>query len=151
MGAGQVGSVGWVDVELLIDGLPKEPYLVAQSEFESISSKLKGAGFQVFGVDIQDVGPAIEEDLLVDLSAELGFSMLGAGSWAAFNDRLWDLLTAEEKTPVAIFIRNSDKIRDANLHTFVRCVHNLVSMTESVGLSDAVADRQVAYFFTGEW
>ena len=81
----------------------------------------------------------------------MGFSDVGAGSWAAFNDRLWDLLTADDELPVALFIGGLDQLLPHELHSLVRCIHNLLSMTEGVGLTDVSADLQVEYFFVGTW
>jgi hypothetical protein len=68
-----------------------------------------------------------------------------------FNDRLWDVLTSEDKAPIAVVIIGLDSMVKKNLHGFVKIVHNLLSLTEGVGLQSGEANRQVAYFFVGSW
>jgi hypothetical protein len=130
--------------------LPKPPYLIESSDLAATEVRLAALGFRTIATDAPVDGDAADQ-LLIDLTARLGFNPAGAGNWAAFNDRLWDLLHAEGEPPVAIVIRGSDRLKDHDLHTFVRCVHNLLSMTEAVGLSDDRADLQVVYFFVGAW
>jgi len=98
-------------------------------------------------LDVDDV----EAALLVELTSKLEFSALGAGSWAAYRDRLWDLQMSENEPPVAVAIVGLDNLVPTRLHDFVRAVHNLLSMTEAVGLSDDRADLQIEYFFIGDW
>jgi hypothetical protein len=141
----------WIDVESSMDWLPPEPYLIETAHLSPTIEKLEASGFRVVRIGLGEVGQDIEEKMLIDLSRKLGFSLLGAGSWAAFNDRLWDLLTAEDEPPVAIVIEGFSRLLEANVHAFVRCVHNLLSMTEGVGLADVRAGLQVEYFFVGEW
>ncbi|MFG1622109.1 hypothetical protein [Kribbella sp. NPDC049227] len=151
MGGDGVGEwVEWVDVVARMPWLTTEPYLLERRELEATLRGLEELGFRVVRADAPDGGD-LEEALLIELSARLGFSPLGAGSWAAFNDRLWDLLTARDEPPVAVVIDGADRLLRRSLHTFVRCVHNLLSLTEGVGLSDTQAQRQVEYFFVGEW
>ncbi|MEI8413109.1 MULTISPECIES: hypothetical protein [unclassified Kribbella] len=140
----------WIDLEANLPWLTAEPYLLERDDLEKTLDGLAGLGFRVVRVRAPERGD-LEEGLLIELSGRLGFSGVGAGSWAAFSDRLWDLLTAPEEPPVAVVIELFDRILQQSLHTFVRCIHNLVSMTEGVGLSDEGADLQVAYFFVGDW
>jgi hypothetical protein len=130
--------------------LTTAPYLLETGDLDATLRGLGELGFWVVRAEAPERGN-LEEGLLVELSARLGFSPLGAGSWAAFNDRLWDLLTARGEPPVAVVIEGADRLLRRSLHTFVRCVHNLLSLTEGVGLSDKHAQRQVEYFFVGEW
>lgn len=114
---------------------------------ESIARAVAELGFRVVRVALPTDMANAEEGVLVRLTAALAFPDQGAGSWAAFNDRLWDLLTAEDEPPVAIFLAGLDRLLPGDLHGFVRIVHNLLSMTEGVGLADSAADLQVEYFF----
>ncbi|MGW6199353.1 hypothetical protein ACWF0M_24605 [Kribbella sp. NPDC055110] len=50
-----------------------------------------------------------------------------------------------------MIVEHADRLLANDLHTFVRCVHKLVSLTEGAGLSDDRAQRQVVYFFVGQW
>ncbi|TCC48567.1 hypothetical protein E0H75_18405 [Kribbella capetownensis] len=139
-----------MDVEARMPWLTTAPYLVEARELDATLRGLGQLGFWVVRAEAPEGGD-VKDGLLVELSVRLGFSSLGAGSWAAFGDRLWDLLTARDETPVAVVIEGADLLLRRSLHTLVRCVHKLVSMTEGVGLSDAHAQRQVEYFFVGEW
>ncbi|MFF2845094.1 hypothetical protein ACFVT5_02015 [Streptomyces sp. NPDC058001] len=129
--------------------LKSRPFLVEDPEL--IARLVEGLGFRVIRVRLPLEVENPEEAVLVQLTAQLGFSDLGAGSWAAFGDRLWDLLTAEDESPVAIFLEGLDRLIPSDLHGFVRIVHKLLSMTEGVGLADSLADLQVEYFFVGTW
>lgn len=140
----------WIDLAAHMPWLPKQPYLVETSDLEPTLRQLELLEFRVVRLAAPGKGN-LEETLLIDLTARLGFSALGAGSWAAFEDRLWDLQHAPGEPPVAIVIEGFDHLMRQSLHAFVRCVHNLLSMTEAVGLSDARNDLQIEYFIVGEW
>ena len=141
----------WVDLERKIPWLPKKPYLVEGRDLARTQRILGESGFRIVRAQAPASG-VLEEALLVELTEKLQFAASGAGSWAAFNDRLWDLLVAAADEPaVAILIEGSDRLLRADLHAFVRCVHNLLSMTQGVGVSDERADLQVEYFFVGNW
>ncbi|MFI6941813.1 hypothetical protein ACIBI4_21280 [Streptomyces sp. NPDC050418] len=140
----------WVDIASVLPALKARPYLVEDSE--AIERQLAGLGFRVVRADLPERAVDPEEALLVALTAALGFTEVGAGSWAAFNDRLWDLLNADlDEPPVAVLVGGIDRLVASDLHAFVRIVHNLLSMTEGVGLADGEADLQVEYFFVGPW
>lgn len=109
------------------------------------------SGFQVVRAAFPGSRGSAEEVLLVELTGKLGFSARGAGSWAAFSDRLWDLQRSAGEPPVAVVVGGLDELSRVDLHGFVRCVHNLLSMTEGVGLADRADDRQIEYFFVGSW
>jgi RNAse (barnase) inhibitor barstar len=142
----------WVDVEAGIDWLPTSPYLLTPDRLTPTVQRLEFLGFQVVRVNAGALAPDLEDSLLIELSKALSFSPLGAGHWGAFSDRLWDLLTAENKQPVAVLIEDFDHVLRADFHTFVRIVHKLLSLTEDLGMnSETEADRQVEYFFLGLW
>ncbi|WP_327637819.1 hypothetical protein OHB24_05290 [Kribbella sp. NBC_00482] len=140
----------WVDVEARLPWLTTEPYLLETDDLGRTLTSLEELGFRVVRVQAPQEGD-LESGLLVELSEGLGFTGLGAGSWAAFADRLWDLLTDGWHPPVAVIVEDADRLLAKDLHTFVRCVHKLVSLTEGVGFSDDRAQRQVVYFFIGHW
>lgn len=140
----------WVDVEERLPWLTTEPYLLKTEDLEKTLVSLEALGFRVIMVQAPD-GDNLEKKLLIELSRSLDFTPVGAGSWAAFSDRLWDLLSEAWDPPVAVFVEGADRLLATDLHVFVRCVHNLVSLTERVGLADDQAQRQVVYFFVGHW
>jgi hypothetical protein len=140
----------WIDVEENLPWLTTEPYLLHSKDLDASLAILSDLGFRVVSAQAPGDGD-LERSLLIELSACLDFTSLGAGSWAAFADRLWDLLTEAWSPPVAVVIKGTDRMLSMDLHAFVRCVHNLVSLTERVGLSDDRAQRQVVYFFVGDW
>ena len=140
----------WIDLERKMSWLSTKPYLIDPQDSDATSRTLEENGFRVVSAQAPDSG-VLEEARLVELTEKLGFVEDGAGSWAAFNDRLWDLLTSQDEMPVAIVIEDADRLLRAELHSFVRCVHKLLSMTEAVGLSDDRANLQVEYFFVGDW
>jgi hypothetical protein len=131
--------------------LESKPFLVDISRTEVLVETLSGLGFRVVRASLPAASQDVEEELLIELSRKLDFSELGAGSWAAYSDRLWDLQMLEDVAPVAVVIEGLDVLLRSNLHSLLRCVHNLLSMTEAVGLSDDRADLQMEYFFTGVW
>ncbi len=141
----------WIDVTAHLPQLESKPFLVAAARAEELAEVLPGLGFRLVRVELPHGVADPEETLLVELTRALEFSPLGAGSWAAYSDRLWDLQTEAEEMPVAILISGLDRLVRSNIHGLLRCVHNLLSMTEAVGLSDPGADLQVEYFFIGAW
>lgn len=141
----------WIDVSAALPGLARRPYLITAGRTEELIASLTGTGFRVVSVSGDVESSDFADDLLTKLTRVLGFSEVGAGSWAAFNDRLWDLLTAPDPQPVAVVIHGLDPLVHRDVHTLLLCVHNLLSMTEGAGLEDASASRQVEYFFVGDW
>jgi hypothetical protein len=131
--------------------LKSKPYLVAPTKVDELTQSLEGLGFRLISAKLPSGVSDVEETLLVELTRELKFAASGAGSWAAYNDRLWDLQVGEDDTPVAILISGLDRLIFSDLHSLLRCIHNLLSMTEAVGLSDGRADLQIEYFFVGSW
>ncbi len=146
-----VSSRCWVDPG---DGLPwltSRPYFVSPRNLPELRESLVARGFRFVELEASvDIGD-VEKTLLVQLTATLEFNVLGAGSWAAYSDRLWDLQMSESEQPVAIAITGLAELVPTRLHDFVRVVHNLLSMTEAVGLSDDRADLQIEYLFVGDW
>ncbi|MEU4293980.1 hypothetical protein AB0E63_37665 [Kribbella sp. NPDC026596] len=140
----------WADLEARMGWLPKEPYLLESGDLKATLRELDALGFRVVRTRAPEEGN-LEEALLIELTERLGFAAGGAGSWAAFEDRLWDLQHAPGEPPIAVVIDGFDRFMRRSVHTFVRCIHNLVSMTEAVGLSDERADLQIEYFFVGDW
>ncbi|MGC5012809.1 hypothetical protein ACLQ2R_18755 [Streptosporangium sp. DT93] len=141
----------WVDVVGRISWLRSRPFLVDVSKVGALVGDLSESGFRVVRVDFPRGAADSEEALLIELSGRLGFSESGAGNWAAYKDRLRDLKTAESEPPLAVLIEGLDALLQSDVQRFVRCVHNLLSMTEAVGLSDTKANLQIEYFFTGSW
>jgi hypothetical protein len=141
----------WADLVANLPWLKSKPFLVEGGDEKLLVETVVGLGFRMVSVDLPGDARNPEEELLVRLTESLDFSELGAGSWAAYSDRLWDLQMSDGEPPVAIIIRGLDHLLRSDVHSFVRCVHNLLSMTEAVGLSDARADLQIEYFFVGVW
>lgn len=141
----------WIDLVANMPWLLSRPFLVDSSRVESLARLLPAMGFRVVHATFPQDATSSEEALLVELSRKLGFSSLGAGSWAAYSDRLWDLQISDDEIPVAVVIDGLDVLLRSDVHAFLRCVHNLLSMTEAVGLSDERADLQIEYFFAGSW
>lgn len=141
----------WLDVRAAVPWLQQRPYLVSPNNASELLERLSRAGFVVVAAS----SPASTEDperaFLLELTQRLGFDELGAGNWDAFNDRLWDFLTGSESRPYAVVIQGLDALARFSTYHFLRCVHNLLSLTEGAGLSDSVANRQIEYFFVGEW
>lgn len=140
----------WVDVEEQLPWLTTEPYLLQVDDLNRTVASLDACGFQLVSVQMPEDGD-LETKLLIELSKQLGFALVGSGSWAEFSDRLWDLLSASWNPPIAVMLHGSDQLLANNLHVFLRCLHNLLSLTEAVGLSHSEAQRQVVYFFVGSW
>jgi hypothetical protein len=151
LGDGRRSPRLWVDVATSLPELRSKPFLVESARLAAVERVVTELGFQRVHATLPTAAVNPEDSLLVELSAQLNFSMLGAGSWAAYSDRLWDLQMSDEETPIAIFVSGLDGLLPGDLHSFVRCVHNLLSMTEAVGLADDRADRQLEYFFVGAW
>ncbi|HET6738349.1 MAG TPA: hypothetical protein VFH76_05435 [Kribbella sp.] len=139
----------YVDLEARLPWLTAEPYLLDVADLAATRAALDELGFRTVTAKAPAAGD-LERSLLVELTERLGFTALGAGSWAAFSDRLWDLVTESWDPPIAVVIEGFSRLMEVDLRTFVRCVHNLVSLTECVGLADDRAQRQFVYFFVGE-
>lgn len=140
----------WVDIERSMPWLPTEPYLLMAADLDRTLAALDEHGFKIVRMQMPD-GVDVEVALLTELSKKLEFTTVGVGSWAAFADRLWDLLTESWYPPIAVIIEQADSLLARDVHAFVRCVHNLLALTEGVGSSDRDAQRQVEYFFIGKW
>jgi hypothetical protein len=55
----------------------------------------------------------------------------------------------ESAAPIALLIKDSDKMARANQHAFVRSVHLLEEVVESVGQDHGHFRMEV--FFVGQW
>lgn len=141
----------WLDVGAAVPWLPQKPYLVSPSSASELRERLFRAGFVVVDASLPESAEDPERAFLKALTQGLGFDELGAGNWAAFNDRLWDFLTGEESTPHAVVIGGLDALARFSTYHFLRCVHNLLSLTEGAALADITANRQIEYFFVGKW
>ncbi|WP_131803563.1 MULTISPECIES: hypothetical protein [Pseudofrankia] len=141
----------WVDMVANLPWLRSKPFFVDGHDEKILVETVVRLGFRLVYVDLPRDAGNPEEELLKELTKRLHFSELGAGSWAAYSDRIWDLQMSGDEAPVAIVIRGLDHLLRSDVHSFVRCVHNLLSMTEAVGLSDSRADLQIEYFFVGSW
>lgn len=141
----------WIDLKEGLSWLKPRPNLVEREKEIELRSTLSSIGFAVTDVDLAEGAKNPERVFLLELTRRLGLSEAGAGSWAAFNDRLWDFLRSENSTPVAVVITGLDGLVRSDIYSFTRCVHNLLSLTEGVGLSDSAASRQIEYFFVGGW
>jgi hypothetical protein len=151
-GAGRnVSSRVWVDPAEGLSWLGSRPYFVSRENVAELSESVVARGFRVVEVDVSPDVDDVESALLVELSAKLGFVAAGAGSWAAYSDRLWDLQMSQDELPVAVLLGGLGELVPGRLHAFARCVHNLLSLTEAVGLADDRADLQIEYFFIGDW
>jgi len=141
----------WIDV---INGLPwlkPPPYLVESDRQDEARTGLAAMGFSIVEAMFTGTPENAEESLLVELTRRLRFDEAGAGSWAAFNDRLWDFLSSQETEAVAVVIGGLDQLIESSIHGLLRCVHTLLSLTEGVGLANSSASRQIEYFFVGRW
>jgi hypothetical protein len=140
----------WMDIEEKFSWLKPRPYFVDRGRVAEIRRGLTELGFDLVEAGFPGKRDEPEQDLLVDLSAKLGFSELGAGNWLAFDDRLHDFLRVPEPA-VAIVVEGLDLLARTSLYSFVRCVHGLESLTDGIGVEDPHALRQVEYFFVGDW
>jgi hypothetical protein len=140
----------WVDLEANIDWLAGRPHLIAEYLLQATVDRLEALGFQVIRLEVHDVDEKFEESLLIELCRRLEFSPAGAGSYASFNDRLWDFLEAD-RPPVAIVIQHFDRVLNTDVRAFARCIYQLLSMTEDAGVSAPDADLQLEFFFSGRW
>ncbi|WP_162908361.1 hypothetical protein [Allorhizocola rhizosphaerae] len=141
----------WINLHQGLPWLKDRPYLVDRGQAAELRSALQGMGFTVVEAMFAGGPKDAERAFLVELTSKLRLNELGAGNWAAFNDRLWDFLKSEDATAVAVVIDGLDRLVDADIYTFVRCIHNLLSLTEGAGLTDSAANRQIEYFFIGDW
>jgi hypothetical protein len=141
----------WIDVHTAARWLKQRPYLIESGLAIDLRASLQNAGFMVVDVILEGHSDDPEGEFLKGLTRELGFRGPGAGSWAAFNDRLWDFLAGADSTPYAVVITGIDGLAERSTYHFVRCIHNLLSLTEGAGLTDSAANRQIEYFFVGDW
>ena len=142
----------WLDVVSELTILRSRPYLIEVDESGLVVETLRSMGFRVVEVHWPPSALDAEQSLLIELTRRLGFSELGAGSWAAFNDRLWDLQMYDKgEPPIALMIHGLDRLLMRDVQSFVGSIHRLLSMTESVELDDQRNDLQIEYFFVGGW
>jgi hypothetical protein len=143
----------WIDVTGAVPWLRDRPYLAYADRAVELRGLLESAGFSIVEAnpDWGQAEPNPERIFLQELTRRMGFREAGAGSWGAFSDRLWDFLSGSESTPYAVLIAGLDTLAVSDTYHFLRCVHNLLSLTEGVALADSVANRQIEYFFLGEW
>lgn len=141
----------WIDVMGGLPWLKPRPYLIAEERLAELRAKLPEMGFSVVEISCENSPDNPERTFLTELTRGLRLSDIGAGNWDTFNDRLWDFLRIQGGEPVALVILDLDSLLRSDVHSFVRCVHNLLSLTEGAGLADSAADRQIEYFFVGRW
>lgn len=141
----------WFNVHAPLPWLKPRPYLISLDREVELREALGQLGFVVVEARLASGSEDPERAFLQELTRRLGFNELGAGNWGAFNDRLWDFLTSSDSAPHAVVIRGIDELVDSDIYSFIRCVHNLLSLTEGAGLSDSAANRQIEYFFLGRW
>jgi hypothetical protein len=141
----------WFNVHEPLPWLKPRPYLIGLGRENELREALDQLGFVVINAHLTSGSENPERAFLQELTRRLGFNELGAGHWGAFSDRLWDFLTSNDSTPHAIVISGVDELVDSDIYSFIRCVHNLLSLTEGAGLSDSKANRQIEYFFLGRW
>lgn len=139
----------WIDLAKHIPWLRPRPYLVEPGRATELRDTLQAIGFLVVDAALPVGAENVEQTFLAELARQLEFDELAGTNWAAFNDRLWDFV-AEDSTAVGVMITGLDSLR-SDTYTLLRCVHNLLSLTEGPGLTDGVADRQIEYFFVGRW
>lgn len=141
----------WINLAAGLPWLKARPHLVDHGRAAELRLGLRGMGFSVVDATFPGGTVDAEKAFLIELTRKLQFNELGAGNWDAFNDRLWDFLKSDDPTAVAVVIDGLDSLLDSDLYSFIRCVHNLLSLTEAVGLTDSAANRQIEYFFIGNW
>lgn len=141
----------WIDVTGGLPWLMLRPYLVEYNQVAEVRTALSAMGFDVVEATIAAGADDPERALLVQLTRKLRLNELGVGTWAAFGDRLWDFLKSENATAVAVVIIGLDDLVRSNIYNFIRCIHNLLSITQGLGISDSAASRQLEYFFVGHW
>lgn len=142
----------WLDVVSELTMLRSRPYMIEVDESALVVEALQSMGFRVVEVHWSPSVLDAEQSLLIELTRRLGFSELGAGNWAAFNDRLWDLQKyGKDEPPVALMIYGLDRLLACDIQSFVGSIYRLLSLTESVELDDQRNDLQIEYFFVGGW
>lgn len=134
---------------MAIPWLREGPYLVKPGRGAELRESLERAGFLV--VEAASGAGDPERGLLEDLTRKLGLREAGAGNWAAYSDRLWDFLSGSESQPCAVVITGLDKVEEHDTRVFVKCIHNLLTMPYGIVRNDPTANRQIEYFFLGEW
>lgn len=138
----------WVAPSQELPWLPLRPYLVKNERLVELVAGLESVGFRVVRTDVDVESADVENNLLVGLSQSLDLSLLGAGHWSAFADRMIDLKRSDGP-PVAVVISGLDAVASLDVYRFTRCVTNLLTITDGLGAQDASAGRQVEYFFVG--
>jgi hypothetical protein len=142
----------WINVQQVVPWVRyPPPYLVSSSRVAELRGKLKRAGFSVVDARLEESADNPEREFLKELTRRLGFQEAGAGNWMAFADRLSDFLSGTESAPYAVIINGLDALARSSLYYFLRCVHNLLLIRETAPLSDVTANRQIEFFFVGEW
>lgn len=119
----------WIPLRSIAPWLPQQPYLVDPSDLTRLRSVLRAAGFALAETDVD--GAADERAFLGLLGGALGFPDYYRPNWDGFDDCVGDLMR-DSAEPIAVLIENSDEMLRANQHAFVRSVHLLQDVVESV-------------------
>ncbi len=127
------------------------PYLLTEVELESILSILAAKNFRTVFAHFDGSVNGAESGLLEALTSALGLEVEGVGSWAAFNDRMWDVLSDYEEQPIVVVLRGMDDMLRADTYSFANSIHRLLSMTEGTEAVDHIQYRQFEYLFVGRW
>lgn len=137
---------GWVPARRLLPWLPQSPYLVDHRETERLRSEARSVGFEIGYADLSEVKS--ERELLQALGAALGFPDYYHPNWDAFDDCVGDLSRASA-APIALLAEHADHLLTADVHAFVRSVHLLASVVETLEQGGGAFRLEV--FFLGAW
>jgi hypothetical protein len=141
----------WNSLEGVVDGAPFEPYLVETRAAEDLRNRLREIGFDAVDIVFDPASSDPERSLLRSIGQGLSLDPVEVSNWPTYADRIGILLSGRESTPLAVIVNQSGELADRSMYHFVRCVHILLSLTEVSILNDPRANRQLEYFFVGDW
>ncbi|WP_200825919.1 hypothetical protein [Kibdelosporangium aridum] len=141
----------WIQLADIFPWLPLRPYFLDDEKEAELLAGLRSSGFMIIDVQCNFELDDAEREFLSALSPKFGFDHCRVDAWSAFSVRIDEMLKAVDESPVAVVIQGLDELVRRDMHTFVRCVSNLISTTENLGYLDWRASRQVEYFFIGRF
>ncbi|WP_371615856.1 barstar family protein [Streptomyces sp. NBC_00454] len=138
----------WEDLPMSKFDVGDRPYLISEAECRKVLDGLAGAGVSILEADAS--GVLSEDDFLVLLGRVYGFPEYYGENWDAFLDCFADVVEADS-APIVLVISGLSSFFESDFRSFLRCLHELESVTESIPLFRSVIPRKVVNLYPGHW
>ena len=141
-----IRNPGFTPLEQLLPYLPLVPYLLGNQHLDQVRREIRGVGFEVAEVDASGVRD--ERDLMTILGSALNFPDYYRPNWDAFDDCIGDMMR-EDSAPIALLVIDADRLLAESPYDFVRGVHMLYRVVDSVAHDPGRFRLEVLFF--GQW